>query len=133
VDDPLNEETVENPGHARRLLKRRRLGYNQVRPHSAHGGLTPAQAGLVAAAPPGLVDGPATRPPTPSPCRPARCPIQGQDEIEKASTREVMRKADDASLLIQRSATFPSTSASLSPFGGRPFRIASRRIRHARF
>ena len=45
---------------------------NQVRPHSAHGGLTPAEARLLAAgARPGLVDGPAARPwhraPAPAP------------------------------------------------------------------
>jgi len=48
-----------------------RLDYTQVRPHSAHGGLPPAKARLLATgARPGLADGPAVRPlaPDPHPC-----------------------------------------------------------------
>ena len=61
-DELLNEEIFENLAHARRLLERWRLDYNQVRPHSAHGGLPPAAARLLAAgARPGLADGPAER------------------------------------------------------------------------
>jgi putative transposase len=50
-DELLNEEIFENLAHARRLLERWRLDYNQVRPHSAHGGLPPAAARLLAARP----------------------------------------------------------------------------------
>jgi putative transposase len=70
-DEVLNEEIFEDLARARRLLERWRLDYNHVRPHSAHAGLPPAQARLLAAgARPGLVDGPAERPlaPSPSPC-----------------------------------------------------------------
>jgi putative transposase len=70
-DELLNEEIFENLTHARRLLDRWRRDYNQVWPHSAHGGLPPAQARrLAAGARPGLVDGPAERPlaPSPRPC-----------------------------------------------------------------
>ena len=70
-DELLNEQVFENLGHARRLLERWRLDYNQVRPHSAHGGLSPAQARqLPAGARPGLLDGPAGRQlaPSPEPC-----------------------------------------------------------------
>jgi len=70
-DELLNEEIFENLAHARRLLERWRLDYNHVRPHSAHRGLPPAAARLLAAgARPGLADGPAERPlaPSPSPC-----------------------------------------------------------------
>jgi putative transposase len=67
-DELLNEEIFENLGHARRLLERWRLDYNHVRPHSAHSGLPPAAARLLAAgARPGLADGPAERPLAPSP------------------------------------------------------------------
>jgi putative transposase len=67
-DELQNEEIFESLAHARRLLERWRLDYNQVRPHSAHAGLPPAQARLLAAgARPGLVDGPAARPLAPSP------------------------------------------------------------------
>jgi putative transposase len=66
-DELLNEEVFENLGHARRLLERWRLDYNQVRPHSAHAGMPPAHARLLAAgARPELV-GPAARPLAPSP------------------------------------------------------------------
>jgi putative transposase len=70
-DELLNEEIFADLGHARRLLERWRQDYNQVRPHSAHAGLPPAQARqLAAAARPGLVEGPAARPLAPSliPC-----------------------------------------------------------------
>ena len=70
-DELLNEEIFESLAHARRVLERWRLDYNQVRPHSAHAGLPPDQARLLAAgARPGLVDGPAARPLAPSstPC-----------------------------------------------------------------
>jgi putative transposase len=70
-DELLNEEIFDNLAQARRLLERRRLDYNQIRPHSAHGGLPPAKARLLAAGDrPGLVDGPAERPlaPSPRPC-----------------------------------------------------------------
>jgi Integrase core domain len=67
-DELLNEEIFEKLGHARRLLERWRLDYNHVRPHSAHSGLPPAAARLLAAgARPGLADGPAERPLAPSP------------------------------------------------------------------
>jgi hypothetical protein len=67
-DELLNEEIFENLGHARRMLERWRLDYNHVRPHSAHSGLPPAAARLLAAgARPGLADGPAERPLAPSP------------------------------------------------------------------
>jgi putative transposase len=70
-DEFLNEEMFDDLAHARQLLERWRLDYNQVRPHSAHSGLPPAQARLLAAgARPGLADGPAARPlaSSPSPC-----------------------------------------------------------------
>jgi putative transposase len=70
-DELLTEEVFENLTHARHLLERWRFDYNQVRPHSAHGGLPPAKAPLLAAgARPGLADGPAERPlaTSPSPC-----------------------------------------------------------------
>jgi putative transposase len=70
-DELLNEEIFENLAHARHLLERWRVDYNQVRPHSAHAGLAPAQARRhAAAARSGLVDGPAARPlaPCPTPC-----------------------------------------------------------------
>ena len=43
-DELLNEEIFADLGHARRLLERWRQDYNQVRPHSAHAWLPPAQA-----------------------------------------------------------------------------------------
>jgi hypothetical protein len=56
-DELLNKEIFESLAHARRLLERWRLDYNHVRPHSAHRGLPPAKARLLAAdARPGLVD-----------------------------------------------------------------------------
>jgi putative transposase len=70
-DELLNEEIFDSLAHARRGLARWRLDDNQVRPHSAHAGLPPDQAPLLAAgARPGLVDGPAARPLAPSstPC-----------------------------------------------------------------
>lgn len=66
-DELLNEEIFEDLAHARRLLEQWRLDYNQVRPHSAHAGLPPAHARLLAAgARPGLADGPAGRPLAPN-------------------------------------------------------------------
>jgi Integrase core domain len=66
-DELLNEEIFENLAHARRVLKRWRLDYNQVRPLSAHAGMPPAHARLLAAgARPGLLR-PAARPLAPSP------------------------------------------------------------------
>ena len=59
-DQLLNEETFEDLAQARRLLERWRFDYNNVRPHSAHAGLPPAQARrLAAGARTGLVEGPA--------------------------------------------------------------------------
>jgi putative transposase len=49
-DELLNEEVFENLAHARRLLEGWRLDYNQVRPHSAHAGMPPAHARLLARA-----------------------------------------------------------------------------------
>lgn len=43
-DECLNEEVFETLGHARRVLARWRHDYNNVRPHSALGGQTPAGA-----------------------------------------------------------------------------------------
>ena len=43
-DELLNEEIFEHLGHARRLLECWRQDYNEVRPHSAHGGLPPVKA-----------------------------------------------------------------------------------------
>jgi putative transposase len=61
-DELLNEEIFESPAHARRVLERWRLDYNTQRPHTAHAGMPPAQARLLAAgARPGLVAGPAAR------------------------------------------------------------------------
>jgi putative transposase len=70
-DELLNEEIFTSLGQARRLIEHWRQDYNQVRPHSAHGGLPPTKARLLAAgARPGLADGPAERPlaTSPSPC-----------------------------------------------------------------
>jgi Integrase core domain len=39
-DECLNEEVFGSPAEARAVIERWRLDYNQVRPHSAHGGLT---------------------------------------------------------------------------------------------
>jgi hypothetical protein len=66
-DELLNKEIFANLAHARRLLERWRLDYNQVRPHSAHrGGLSPAKARTARRGRPGLVDGPARHPLAPS-------------------------------------------------------------------
>lgn len=43
-DELLNEDVFETLGDARKALKRWRHDYNHVRPHSALGGLTPAEA-----------------------------------------------------------------------------------------
>jgi putative transposase len=40
-DECLNEEVFASLAEARALIERWRRDYNQVRPHSAHGGLTP--------------------------------------------------------------------------------------------
>jgi len=40
-DECLNEEVFAGLAEARTVIERRRLDYNLVRPHSAHGGLTP--------------------------------------------------------------------------------------------
>jgi putative transposase len=77
-DELLNDEVFTSLGQARRLIEHWRQDYNQVRPHSAHGGLPPTKARLLAAgARPGLADGPAERPlaTSPSPCyQPNRLP-----------------------------------------------------------
>jgi putative transposase len=68
-DELLNEEIFESLAHARRMLERWRLDYNQVRPHSAHAGMPPGHARLLATgARPGLVDGPAALAPSPITC-----------------------------------------------------------------
>ena len=41
-DECLNEEVFASLAEARAVIERWRLDYNHVRPHSAHGGLTPA-------------------------------------------------------------------------------------------
>lgn len=43
-DELLNEEVFESLAHARQMLSRWRHDYNNIRPHSALGGLTPATA-----------------------------------------------------------------------------------------
>jgi putative transposase len=43
-DECLNEEVFTSLAEARAVIKRWRRDYNQVRPHSAHGGLTPQAA-----------------------------------------------------------------------------------------
>lgn len=48
-DECLNEEVFTSLAEARAVIERWRLDYNQVRPHSAHGGLTP-QAALIRSA-----------------------------------------------------------------------------------
>ena len=40
-DECLNEEVFATLAEARAIIERWRLDYNQVRPHSAHGGLPP--------------------------------------------------------------------------------------------
>ena len=40
-DECLNEEVFASLAEARTVIERWRLDYNLVRPHSAHGGLTP--------------------------------------------------------------------------------------------
>lgn len=45
----LNEEVFTSLAEARTVIERWRLDYNQVRPHSPHGGLTP-QASLIRSA-----------------------------------------------------------------------------------
>lgn len=43
-DECLNETAFESLSHAKRVVARWRHDYNHVRPHSAHGGKTPAKA-----------------------------------------------------------------------------------------
>jgi putative transposase len=45
-DECLNEEMFASLAEARAVIERWRCDYNQVRPHSAHGGLTPEAAHL---------------------------------------------------------------------------------------
>ena len=45
----LNEEVFASLTEARAVIERWRLDYNQVRPHSAHRGLTPVAARIRAA------------------------------------------------------------------------------------
>ena len=45
-DECLNEEVFASLAEARAVIERWRRDYNQVRPHSAHGGLTPEAAHL---------------------------------------------------------------------------------------
>jgi putative transposase len=45
-DECLNEEVFAGLAEARAVIERWRFDYNQVRPHSAHGGLTPQAAHL---------------------------------------------------------------------------------------
>ena len=45
-DECLNEEVFANLAEARAVIERWRLDYNHVRPHSAHGGLTPEEVRL---------------------------------------------------------------------------------------
>jgi len=49
-DECLNEEVFTSLAEARAVIERWRLDYNQVRPHSAHGGLTPQAVLLRSAA-----------------------------------------------------------------------------------
>ena len=96
-DELLNEEIFEDLGHARRLLERWRLDYNNVRPHSAHDGLPPAEARqLAAAARPGLVDGTAGRPLAPSPhplLSTQRTPLMNEDVREQVKSAAAVARA----------------------------------------
>lgn len=49
-DECLNEEVFATLAEARAVIERWRRDYNQVRPHSAHGGLTPEMVRLNPAA-----------------------------------------------------------------------------------
>ncbi len=49
-DECLNEEVFANLAEARAVIQRWRLDYNHVRPHSAHGGLSPEAVRLNPAA-----------------------------------------------------------------------------------
>jgi putative transposase len=61
-DECLNETAFETLAHAQRALAKWRYDYNHVRPHSAHGGRTPAEARAGAAlGRPGSRDGRADR------------------------------------------------------------------------
>jgi putative transposase len=50
-DECLNETLFTSLAHARAVLTRWQADYNQVRPHSAHRGTTPAEIGGRATAP----------------------------------------------------------------------------------
>jgi len=72
-DELLNEEVFVSLGQARRLLAGWRHDYNAVRPHPAHGGLSPSTARQLAAGDRlHLVAGSGARPlaPCPSSCYP---------------------------------------------------------------
>jgi putative transposase len=45
-DEFLNEEVLSSLAEARAVIERWRFDYDQVQPHSAHGGLTPEAAHL---------------------------------------------------------------------------------------
>ena len=49
-DECLNEEVFATLAEARAVIERWRIDYNHVRPHSAHGGLTPEAVRLNSAA-----------------------------------------------------------------------------------
>jgi putative transposase len=49
-DECLNEEVFNTLAEARAVIERWRIDYNHVRPHSAHGGLTPEAVRLNPAA-----------------------------------------------------------------------------------
>ena len=49
-DECLNEEVFATLAEARAVIERWRIDYNHVRPHSAHGGLTPEAVRLNPAA-----------------------------------------------------------------------------------
>lgn len=49
-DECLNDEVFTSLAEARLVIERWRQDYNQVRPHSAHGGLTPEAAARAHAA-----------------------------------------------------------------------------------
>jgi len=49
-DECLNEEVFATLAEARVVIERWRLDYNHIRPHSAHGGLTPEAVRLNPAA-----------------------------------------------------------------------------------
>lgn len=65
-DECLNETLFASLAHARAVLARWQADYNHVRPHSAHGGATPAEIGMrsASAAKPKAVANTAAREPT---------------------------------------------------------------------